>query len=78
MIPSKRASSRPDADKTAQRATLEIALEDLGETPEQVSIAIEMPLSYLRIYLEHGVPQSLPNRVRRRLASHLGVPDFVL
>jgi hypothetical protein len=60
------------------RAVLEVALAELGESAEQVSRAIEMPSGYLRAYLELGVPRALPNRIRRRLAAYLGVPDFVL
>lgn len=60
------------------RAVLEVALAELGESAEQVSLAIKMSSSYLRTYLENGVPRALPNRVRRRLAAYLGVPDFAL
>jgi hypothetical protein len=60
------------------RAVLEVALAELGESAEQVSLAIEMPSSYLRTYLDYGVPRALPNRLRRRLASYLGVPDYAL
>jgi hypothetical protein len=60
------------------RAVLEVALAELGESAEQVSLAIEMPSSYLRTYLDCGVPRALPNRLRRRLAAYLGVPGYAL
>jgi hypothetical protein len=43
-----------------------------------VALAIELPVSYLRAFLDHGVPPALPNRVRRRLAHYLGIPGFSL
>jgi len=78
MPPGKLASNSPAFTEDAARAVLEIALDELGESAEQVSLAIEMPSAYLRTYLEHGVPRALPNRIRRRLAAHLGVPDYAL
>ncbi|HYM04704.1 MAG TPA: hypothetical protein VET85_17260 [Stellaceae bacterium] len=78
MPTTKLASSSPAFTDDGARTVLETALTDLGESAEQVSVAIEMPSVYLRRYLEHGVPRVLPNRIRRRLASYLGVPDFAL
>jgi hypothetical protein len=78
MPSSKLASSSPPVADDPARAALETALEELGETAEQVSLAIEMPRAYLRSFLEHGVPRALPNRVRRRLATYLGIPDYAL
>ena len=77
MRTSKLASNYEGIDDPA-RFVLETALEQLGESAEDVSRAIEMPPTYLRGYLEHGVPQALPNRIRRRLAAYLGVPDYAL
>jgi hypothetical protein len=77
MPPSKPATVSAISDDPA-RAVLEVALAELGESAEQVSRAIEMPSGYLRTYLEFGVPRALPNRIRRRLAAHLGIPDYVL
>jgi hypothetical protein len=65
------------ADNTA-RGALRTALEDLGETPEEASLAITVPQTYLRSFLNKGVPPVLPSRVRRRLAHHLGIPEFCL
>jgi hypothetical protein len=78
MASSKLASSRPALADDPARAVLETALEELGETAEQASLAIEMPRGYLRAFLEAGVPRVLPNRIRRRLAAYLGVPDYAL
>jgi hypothetical protein len=77
MPPSKPAAISAIIDHPA-RAVLEVALAELGESAEHVSLAIEMPSSYLRTYLEYGVPRALPNRIRRRLAAYLGVPDYAL
>jgi hypothetical protein len=77
MPPSKSAAISANTDDPA-RAVLEVALAELGESAEQVSRAIEMPSGYLRTYLEFGVPRALPNRIRRRLAAYLGVPDYAL
>lgn len=71
-------SSSPAAIDEAPRAVLEIALEELGESAEQVSLAIDMPSTYLRGYLDRGVPRALPGGIRRRLAAYLGVPDHAL
>lgn len=72
------ANGNPAAFDEAPRAILEIALEELGESAEQVSLAIDMPSTYLRAYLEAGVPRTLPGWIRRRLAAYLGVPDHAL
>lgn len=61
----------------AAREALRTALEELGEAAEQVSIAIGMPETYLRDFLDLGTPRTLPNDVRR-LAAHLGIPEFPL
>jgi hypothetical protein len=78
MASSKLAISSPVAADDPARTVLETALAELGESAEQASLAIAMPRSYLRAFLELGVPRMLPSRVRRRLAAHLGVPDFAL
>jgi hypothetical protein len=78
MPPSKLAKSTLVLADDAARAVLETALGELGESAEQVSAAIEMPRSYLRNYLERGIPPALPSRVRRRLAAYLGVPDHAM
>jgi hypothetical protein len=78
MPPINLASSSPSAFDEAARAVLEIAMEELGESAEQVSLAIDMPSTYLRAYLERGVPRALPGGIRRRLAAYLGVPDHAL
>lgn len=78
MPSSKLASSSVPATDDAARAVVETALAELGESAEQVSLAVELPRGYLRNFLELGVPRALPNRIRRRLAAYLGVPDFAL
>jgi hypothetical protein len=78
MPPIKLVSSSPALIDDASRAVLDVALSELGESAEQVSLAIEMPKTYLRTYLERGVPRTLPNRIRRRLAAYIGVPDHAL
>lgn len=78
MPSSKLASNSPAVADEVARAALETALEELGESAEQVSVAIEMPRAYLRSFLELGVPRALPARVRRRLAAYLGIPDYAL
>jgi hypothetical protein len=78
MASSKLASSSPAVVDDPARAVVETALEGLGETAEQASLAIDMPRGYLRGFLEAGVPRVLPHRIRRRLAAYLGVPDFAL
>lgn len=78
MRPNKLANSSPALEGDSARAVIEVALDELGESAEQVSLAIAMPRGYLRTYLERGVPRALPNRIRRRLAAHLGVPDYAL
>ena len=60
------------------RRVIETALDELDEPAEMVSAAIGLPPSYLRLYLEHRLPRALPARVRRRLASYLGVPESAL
>lgn len=74
----KLASSSPALIDDPARTVLDTALAELGESAEQVSLAIGLPSSYLRTYRECGVPRSLPSRVRRRLATYLGVPDQAL
>lgn len=78
MPPINLASNSPAGFAEAPRAVLGTALEELGESAEQVSLAIELPSTYLRGYLELGVPRALPGKVRRRLAAYLGVPDHAL
>lgn len=73
----KLASSLPAVDD-APRSVVDVALAELGESAEQVSRAIGMPSAYLRVYLERGLPRTLPNWVRRRLAAYLGVPEHAL
>ena len=77
MPPSKPVAISAVLDDPA-RAVLEVALAELGESAEQVSVAIEMPSSYLRTYLDYGVPRAIPNRLRRRLATYLGIPEYAL
>lgn len=60
------------------RRVIETALNELQEPVEAVSAAIGLPRSYLRLYLENRLPRALPARVRRRLASYLGVPESAL
>lgn len=62
----------------APRGVLDMALAELGESAEQVSRAIGLPSAYLRVYLERGLPRTLPTWVRRRLATYLGVPEHAL
>jgi hypothetical protein len=78
MPPIKLVSSSPALSDDAPRAVLDVALSELGESAEQVSLALEMPKAYLRTYLERGVPRTLPSRIRRRLAAYIGVPDHAL
>ena len=78
MAPIKFAHNTPAPLDNAPRTVLEICLSELGESPEDVSLAIDMPSTFLRIYLERGVPRVLPSRIRRRLAAHLGVPEHAL
>jgi hypothetical protein len=78
MPPIKLASSSPSPIDEAPRTILEIALSELGESAEHVSLAIDMPSAYLRTYLERGRPRALPSWIRRRLAAYLGVPDQAL
>jgi hypothetical protein len=78
MPPIKLASSNPVLTDDAPRVVVETALAELGESAEQASLAIAMPPSYLRTYLERGLPRALPGRIRRRLAVYLGVPDQAL
>jgi hypothetical protein len=72
------ATSRATMADDPARAALRTAIAELGETPEQVSLAIDMPQDYLCGFLERGVPPVLPARLRRRLAQYLGVPEFCL
>lgn len=67
----------PVHDDTPRRV-IQVALSDLEEPAETVSAAIGLPRTYLRLYLEHRLPRALPARVRRRLASYLGVPESAL
>jgi hypothetical protein len=67
----------PVHDDTPRRV-IETALSELEEPAETVSTAIGMPRTYLRLYLNHRLPRALPARVRRRLASYLGVPESTL
>lgn len=78
MLPIKIASSNPVVVDDASRLVIDTALAELGESAEQVSRAIGLPSGYLRSYLERGMPRTLPNRVRRRLATYIGVPDHAL
>jgi hypothetical protein len=78
MPPIKLASNSPAPIDDAPRTVLEIGLSELGESAEQVSLAIDMPSAYLRTYLERGMPRVLPAWVRRRLAAYFGVPDHAL
>jgi len=78
MPPTNLANNSPAAFEEAPRAVLGTAQEELGESAEQVSLAIDMPSTYLRAYLEHGIPRALPGWDRRRLAAYLGVPDHAL
>jgi hypothetical protein len=78
MPPIKLASSSLARIDDAPRGLVEMALGELGESAEQVSLAIEVPSTYLRTYLERGMPRALPSRIRRRLAAYLGVPDHAL
>ena len=78
MPPIKLASSSPVPVDEAARAVLEIALSELGASAEQVSLAVDLPSTYLRTYLERGMPRALPSWIRRRLAAYLGVPDHAL
>ncbi len=73
----KLASSLAPVDD-APRSVVDVALAELGESAEQVSRAIGMPSTYLRVYLERGLPRTLPSWVRRRLAAYLGVPEHAL
>jgi len=77
-MPSIRLATSSPAPDDAPRTVVETALAELGESAEQVSLAIEMPRSYLRTYLERGMPRALPGRIRRRLAEYLGLPDHAL
>jgi hypothetical protein len=77
-MPSSKLASSPAVTDEAARAVIETALEELGQSAEQASLAIDLPRAYLRGFLELGVPRALPNRIRRRLAAYLGVPDFAL
>ena len=78
MPPMWLAHNGPASIDNAPRTVLETCLSELRESPEQVSLAIDMPSTYLRAYLERGVPRVLPSRIRRRLAVHLGVPEHAL
>lgn len=78
MAPIKLAHKTPAPLDNAPRTVLEICLSELGESPEDVSLAIDMPSTFLRTYLERGVPRVLPSRIRRSLAAHLGVPAHAL
>ena len=71
------ASSLATVDDAA-RGVLAVALAELGESAEQASRAIGMPSAYLGVYLERGLPRTLPPGIRRRLATYLGVPDHAL
>jgi hypothetical protein len=60
------------------RGVLDVALAELGTTPERVSLELGLPASYLRTFMERGLPRVLPSVVRRRLAAYLGVPEHTL
>ena len=69
----KMASRSEPAD--VPREVIDLTLQEIGESAEQVSAAIGMPTTYLRVYLERQMPRALPARIRRRLAHYLGVPE---
>jgi len=69
--------NRAEADEPPQQA-IRVALAELDEPVEAVSVAIGQPPSYLRLYLEGRLPRALPVRVRRRLAGYLGIPEGAL
>jgi|HubBroStandDraft_1064217.scaffolds.fasta_scaffold181557_1 hypothetical protein len=60
------------------RGVLDVALAELGTTPERVSLEIGLAADYLRTFMERGLPRVLPSSVRRRLAAYLGVPEYAL
>jgi hypothetical protein len=66
------------APDDACRAVIEVGLAELGAGPEQVSLELGLAPGYLRTFMEWGLPRALPNRIRRRLAAYLGVPDHAL
>lgn len=60
------------------RSVLDVALAELGTTPERVSLELGLAASYLRTFMERGLPRALPSSIRRRLAGHLGIPEHAL
>jgi hypothetical protein len=60
------------------RGVIDIALTELGAAPEQISLELGLAAGYLRAFMEQGQPRALPNRIRRRLAAYLGVPEHAL
>jgi hypothetical protein len=66
------------ATDDACRTVIEVGLAELGTGPEQLSVELGLTAGYLRTFIERGLPRVLPNRVRRRLAAYLGVPEHAL
>jgi hypothetical protein len=60
------------------RGVVSMALLTIGESAEEVSIAIGAPRNFLRSYLERGWPRTLPPRLRRKLAAHIGIAEHAL
>ena len=54
------------------------ATADLGEDFEDISARIGVEPSYLRCFVERGMPRQLPGEVCQRLADELGLPAAVL
>jgi hypothetical protein len=73
-----RLAARNSAPDDVCRGVLDVALAELGAAPEQVSLELGLAASYLRLFMEYGMPRVLPGNVRRRLAAYLGVPEHAL
>jgi hypothetical protein len=71
-------ATKNSVPEDTRRDLIDVALGELGEAPEQVSIELGLVAGYLRTFLERGWPRTLPSRVRRRLAAYLGVPEQAL
>ena len=65
------------ADDTARQA-IRLALAELGQPVEHFALAVGASPSYLRRYLDRGMPETLPAEIRRRLCVHLGLPEQAL
>lgn len=57
------------------RKTLDLAITDQGTNYQAVSLAIGMNKTYIQQFIDRGSPRTLPEKVRQRLAKHMGMTE---